>query len=541
MKRIAIASLLATTTACASHPGSFKPVPLVTRDDDRHPIKEPEEYWSSLYWDGADQMVFLPIHRALLVDVGGPAVNVNAHGEVPNSSWFTNRIGRTRISPERLVRGPCAEDDYLTGGPWLAKSGKVDGANPGFVIEDANTHKRYVLKFDSTKQPERATTGDVIGSKLYWAFGASVPCNFVVSFDASVVQLAPDATKTDRFNNKIPLTQEDLDRAMKTAVRMPDGKLRASASMFVTGKPIGPWTYQGKRGDDPNDAFDHEDRRDLRGARLMAAWTQHFDAREQNTLSTFMKTDDGELGWVEHWTIDFGDTLGSMWDADEMSRRFGHSYYFDFADVFSDLFTFGFRKRVWEDLQKDPDAELWGYYDYEHFAPEDWKGGYQNVAFIRMDDADAYWAAQIISRFTDAHIDALIDSARLSKAAYRERLRVVLIERRNRIVDRYLRPMASFENPEVDAARLCFEDAMVTAGRLTAETQRYEARLDDGTWTLVSASAGGRACVELASTTAVVEARVTRPGAEKPTPPVAFHLHHATGATSVIGIERKTP
>ncbi|MEZ0311622.1 MAG: hypothetical protein ACAI38_07600 [Myxococcota bacterium] len=539
MKRIALLALIAT--ACASHPGGWKPVPLVTQDDDRHPIKEPDEYWSSLYWDGADQMVFLPMHRALLVDVGGPAVNVNAYGEVPNSSWFTNRIGRTRISPERLVRGPCAEDDYLSSGPWLAKSGKVDGANPGFVIEDAQTHKRYVLKFDSKTQPERASSGDVIGSKLYWAFGASVPCNFVVTFDASTVQLAPDATQTDRFNNKVPLTQQDVDRAMQSAARTPDGKLRASASMFVTGKPIGPWTYQGKRGDDPNDAFDHEDRRDLRGARLMAAWTQHFDAREQNTLSTFMKAGDGELGWVEHWTIDFGDTLGSLWAADDMSRRFGHSYYFDFADVFSDLFTLGFRKRPWEQVQKDPKAEIWGYYEHENFEPEDWKGGYQNIAFIRMDDADAYWAAHIISRFTDAHIDALVAAAQLSKREYGERLREVLIQRRNRIVDRYMSPMASFENPVLDDSRLCFEDAMVTAGRLPTSGQRYETRFDDGPWVAVSAEANGKVCTALEAGASRVEARITRPGADEPTAPVAFHLHREGSATKLIGIERKTP
>jgi hypothetical protein len=311
--------------------------------------------------------------------------------------------------------------------------------------------------------------------------------------------------------------------------------------MFVTGMPIGPWTYQGTRGDDPNDAFEHEDRRDLRGARLMAAWTQHFDAREQNTLSTFIKAGDGGLGWVEHWTIDFGDTLGSLWASDDMSRRFGHSYYFDFADVFCDLFSLGFRKRVWEEVQKDPKAELWGYYGHEHFTPEDWKGGYQNVAFIRMDDADAYWSAQIISRFTDAHIDALIAAAQLTRQEHRDRLRSVLIERRNRIVDRYMTPMSSFENPTLEGSRLCFEDAIVTAGRLTTSSQRYEARVGDGAWVGVSAEVDGKVCTALEPGTSRIEARITRPGAEKPAPPVAFHLHHEGGASKLIGIERKTP
>ncbi len=79
-----------------------------------------------------------------------------------------------------MVRGPCKEDDYLSEGPWLVISAKTDGANPGFVIEDAKTHKRYVMKFDPAGAGVRATAADVIGSKLYWAFGYNVPCNFVV-------------------------------------------------------------------------------------------------------------------------------------------------------------------------------------------------------------------------------------------------------------------------------------------------------------------------------------------------------------------------
>ena len=34
------------------------------------------------------------------------AMNTNTLGEVPNSSWFTNRIGVRNMSPEELARGP---------------------------------------------------------------------------------------------------------------------------------------------------------------------------------------------------------------------------------------------------------------------------------------------------------------------------------------------------------------------------------------------------------------------------------------------------
>ena len=35
------------------------------------------------------------------------AGNVNALDEVPDSSWFTNRLGRRPMTTEEIARGPC--------------------------------------------------------------------------------------------------------------------------------------------------------------------------------------------------------------------------------------------------------------------------------------------------------------------------------------------------------------------------------------------------------------------------------------------------
>src|SRR5262245_40590167 len=61
---------------------------------------------------------------------GGPgerrdvrAMNVNTVDEVPDSSWFTNRIGRRQMSTEEIVRGPDSLPGVSLEG-WIVSGGK---------------------------------------------------------------------------------------------------------------------------------------------------------------------------------------------------------------------------------------------------------------------------------------------------------------------------------------------------------------------------------------------------------------------------------
>src|SRR5206468_2000669 len=69
----------------------------------------PEDYESSFAWDAADNSIFRPISMFFAVSPGGEALNVNAFDEVPDSSWFVNRIGVTPLSAEDAARGYCPE------------------------------------------------------------------------------------------------------------------------------------------------------------------------------------------------------------------------------------------------------------------------------------------------------------------------------------------------------------------------------------------------------------------------------------------------
>jgi len=485
---LAIAGLL----GCSSGPRPFTTTaPTLWLDDDRRPfLPKPEPSFVPLYWDGADHIFFRPFSHAWLLETGHPARNVNAFDEVPDSSWFTNRIGRHPMSPEEVARGACTgrgpEEEF----PWTVVGVKADGANPGFRIK-TSSGKVHVIKFDDPDQWERASSGDVVGSRLYYASGYHTPCNRVVYFRADQLEL-PSQELKDPFSGRT-LTAEVIKELMAHLPPEPDGTVRALASEFLPGKPLGPWWYEGRRGDDPNDVIDHQDRRDLRGSRIIGAWINHHDARAQNTLGMWVEQGDGK-GYVEHHIIDWGDTLGGLLAWDSVSRRVGYTYYIDFGAMGADFITFGAVERPWERVHYGPAGKIWGYFNVEEFVPEDWHVGYPNPAFSSMDEADAAWMARILSHFDDATLHAVIAETRLRADLARTELERILRGRRDRIFARYLTRLSSLQWPEVkEGRRLCVQDRAEAAGLGAAPAPAAHLWLTPTTASVLPVSRGGPA------------------------------------------------
>ena len=65
------------------------------------------------------------------------AGNVNTIDEVPDSSWFTNRIGAVPMTAEALARG-VNSDTPPAPAKWTLLREKSSGTNPGFTALDAN-------------------------------------------------------------------------------------------------------------------------------------------------------------------------------------------------------------------------------------------------------------------------------------------------------------------------------------------------------------------------------------------------------------------
>lgn len=473
-------------TSCARTPRRFALAePLWVDPDMNHTPKKPDSYYSGLIADGADQMFFRPVAQFFTFQQPGEATNVNSLDEVPNSTWFTNRIGMFPMTPEEAAQGSCTEYIDPNKGPWVIVEAKPNGANPGFFIKAPNG-KRYLLKADGMLQPERNTSADTIGSKFYHAAGYFVPCYHVTYFDAKILKIDPEATSEDEIGNDRPINQKDVDYVLERCARTREGLYRAGMSEFIAAKPIGPFRYEDTRGDDPNDVVDHWDRRELRGAKMLAAFLGHFDSREQNSLNGWVTGHEGR-DYVRHYYIDFGSSFGSRWPLDAMSRRFGFSYYFDAQHVVEDMLTLGLLPRPWDRMQLNPGSEIFGYYEYEEFNPTEWRGGYPNPTFQRASRRDQLWMARIMSRFSDEHIAAIVKTAKFSDPRAEAWLTLALIKRRDKVLaDAFLTddPLDKFQlvrrTPGDPRQSLCFQDLAIKHDLIDPAKVFYKMRFYGG-------------------------------------------------------------
>ena len=470
--------LAAVSTAdCASQPRQFALRDPVWTDPDTRPLHHrPSEYWSPLIWDGADQMVFGPIVRALRVDTEHEARNVNALDEVPDSSWYQNRFATRVLTPQEVFDGACAGAPEPVG-TWTLIGSKPNGWFPGFLAIGPDGH-RYLMKADGTVQAEQTSAGDIVGSRIFWAAGFNAPCDRSIRVVPAMLHIRPGAHYRDEVGDEHPITQTQIDSLFAHARHYDDGTYRLGISRFIDGTPAGPFQYEGTRRDDPNDVVPHEDRRDLRGAKLLSAWINHWDAREQNTLTTWIDTGAG-TGYLRHYFLDFGDSLGSVWPADGLSRRLGTSGYFYADHVVVDLLSLGLVDRPWDHARVDPEAWIFGYYNEAGFDPEEWRPAYGNPAFARMTERDAAWMARIVARFDDDDIHAIVRAANLSYAPWATALDRILRVRRDRIVARYLTRLSSLADVAIEGERLCASDRAIEAHLYSRAHYRAEVLRDD--------------------------------------------------------------
>jgi len=371
------------------------------------------------------------------------AMNVNTMDEVPDSSWWTNRILHREMSAEEIARGPNTGTGP-EGGTWTIVGSKGEGITPGFRITD-ETGQLYFIKFDPPTNPEMATGAEAVTTPLFHALGYNVVENYIATLRRENLRIGPRATLYRPFSGKeTPLTDGDIDDLLLRAAQNADGSYRVIASKAAEGKPLGPFRYYGTRPDDPNDVFPHEHRRELRGMRVFSAWLNHDDSRSINSGDFLITKEDRKV--VRHHLLDFGSTLGSG-STTAQKPRAGNEYIWEARPTFLTLLTLGLYVRPWIKVDY-PEFTSVGRFEGAFFQPQYWKPEYPNPAFGNSRPDDLFWAARRVAAFSDEAIRAAVKKGRYSNPAAELYLGDVIIVRRDKVARYYL----NITNPVVDFA-----------------------------------------------------------------------------------------
>jgi hypothetical protein len=468
--------LLAAGLGAGANGFKFYPDDPISKVVDSQDASAAKERKIDLVYDTLENSISWPGDRTPNVR----AQNVNTVDEVPDSNWFTNRLGARPMTVDELLKGP----DVTTGpaaGTWTIIAAKGDGVMPGFRIRDS-ADQVWFIKFDPPGYPAMATGTEVLVTKLFWALGYHVPEVHLASFRPDELAIDDRATIEPPNGNERAFKKDDITILLREAHRDPDGSYRVVASKELEGRVIGGFRFYETRADDPNDVIPHEHRRELRAYGTFSAWLNHVDSKSINTLDTVVEVDGKQV--VRHHLLDFGSTLGSAGVYPREAFE-GWEHLIEGGETLAGMPTFGFYIKNWRTVPQYRARSVGAFpTDNLRWDPEKWKARYNNSAFrtARMDDK--FWAARRLHHFTDDMLRAVVGVGQFDDPESEQMLATFLSERRDAIVARYLPAV----NPIIDVqlgvdGALSFKNAAVEA-KVAPEPTQYVAqwlRFDNAT------------------------------------------------------------
>jgi hypothetical protein len=453
---VVLAAICGFGAASASSPRFYSDDPLVREPNVQDAAGAAPSYLDLMY-ELSYNLFALPRHKP----AGVRAQNINTIDEVPDSSWFTNRIGTRELTIDEIVRGPNlgAPPDPSRWVIWRQKTG---GSHPGITAKDA-TGQIWFLEFDAPYYRNGQTAAPVMASKIFWALGYNQVESFITTVDPARVEIDPEATFVRPNGKRTPVTGSDLDAFFEHVARQPDGTYRAFAGRMIPGKIIGNYRYQGTRPDDPNDLVPHEHRRELRALGVFGAWTNVTDFKADNTIDTLVPENGRTV--VKHYLQDVGSSFGVCndiytWDV-------SWEWFYHGPTTAKRFFSLGFALSPWQTVKYTEGPEI-GKFEGDRFDPREWRGHTPNAAVMEMRDDDAFWAARRVGAFTDEMIRAIVHTGEFSDPADEKAIADIMIKRRDKIVRAYLPAVNPIVTPRLANDRLTFENAAVAAGAADA-------------------------------------------------------------------------
>ncbi len=415
------------------------------------------------------------------------STNVNNFDEVADSTWFTNRMGRTSQLMNPFKTPPSLQ------GKWKVLAMIVGKADGEFVIQDAHKNN-YLIKID--KDPDDlVSSGELLGALILSNAGYNVTENYVFDFDARI-----------------------LEKGF-----LPPGKYRALAVRIPKGEDLGHFEFQGKRKDDPNDRIPHEYRREVCALKVFASLLNNRDISTKNTLDVY------DNGHVTHYLANFNGSFANMRSEylSDISTNEGRT-----LDA---LFSFGF----YNPYLTNPAVvhpKYKGILSSDKFQPKNWQPDKPNLAFRYMSFRDAFWAAKILQQFTDEDIKTIIAMSGYKDEAIRKRIVAEVVSRRDKITTYYFQQVNALDNFNLDNG-LEFDDLRIST------SGQYRYRIGDvsgrafGHWQQTTTRAIPLP-VKIKETT-MVQIQTLRDSKKNYwTPSVDVYIEDKNGPT-ILGIQRR--
>lgn len=476
---------------------------------------------------------------------GVHAQNVNTVDEVPDSGWFTNRIGVQPVSADAARRGPHSGSGPAPG-RWTVVAAKEIGFAPGFTMRDA-AGETWFVSFDAHGYPEAATGAIAVATSIFWSLGYWQADNVLTRVRPEQVEVGGDATFVPMAGTRRPMRLADLDEVWRRADKGPDGAFRAIASRKLPGRPIGGFRYYGTRPDDPNDIVPHEHRRELRALQVFGAWTNLVDMKAGNTLDVVVLAAGRQV--VRHYLQDVGSTFGTGANGPrEYDEGWEHLQENDL--VWKRLVSFGFIFRPWQTAEY-ADVPAIGRFEAAAFDPRAWKPRVPTAALRQAQPDDLFWAARRVAAFPDDLIRAIAGVGEYRDPAAAAHLATVLIERKRKIAAAYLPAITPVVNPVLSPdGTLRFANAAVEAGvARPPRLYRVEwARYDNATGAAeplgdpatLTGTEAERPRTLPGTPGAMVRVRISADSPEHPAwrTPVTAYFRRDASAWRLIGLER---
>ena len=462
-----VISIVMAVTLCGASKKFYDDDPI-QREPETRDAAAATKWKIDLTWDLAYNLFARPGDSTEKVR----AQNINTIDEVPDSSWFTNRILARRVSIEEAVQGPQIPGGGPAPPPWTIYRPKDEGTAPGFTMRDSKGVDWFV-SFDAKGFPEAATGCIMVANKIFWTLGYWQVENHLIAISPDNLKIASTAMINLKNGKKRAMRQSDLDDVFRKSQPSSDGTYRAVAGKGLPGKILNGFRYLGTRPDDPNDVVPHENRRELRALKVFGAWTNLVDMKAGNTIDTVVPEDGKEI--VRHYLQDVGSTFGT---GALLPREYdeGSEFLFEGSTLVKRLVTFGFYLRPWQTVHYQEYPSI-GRFEAEAFDPAEWKPRVPTAAFLQARPDDNFWAARRVVAFSNDMIHSIVEAPGIySDTAAKKLLVDTLIARRNKIATSYLpavNPLVSFALD--NSGTLTFVNAAVEAGVAAKPAGGYSA------------------------------------------------------------------